>query len=90
MSCQTARTWSQILAGAALVLVLPLNCFAEVSLVFWLIIALIIGLLLAAIILVLVFYRCPSCGELLPTRTCVMPRFCPGCGANLEEKESMK
>ena len=74
---------SQGLAVAAVILALALCLFREINGVFWLIAALSGGLLLAAGVILLRFFRCPHCGRLLPSRS-GLTDFCPHCGERLQ------
>jgi len=85
MEYRKAKTVSDIFIAVAVVLWLSLFLFTESSFFNTMLIAVIIlglGLVTAAIILLVIYYRCPHCHRYIRVRGRT-PDYCPCCGEAL-------
>ena len=84
MTYQLVKKLSNFLAVFSVLLALGLYVFEETSLFFSFMSILAFTLLIAALILLLIYYRCPACEHLLPFRSYTPPKYCPHCGKKLD------
>ena len=82
MSYSKARFYSTILISIAIFVSLFLFAFEEITALFIILATFSIALLVCAFVIIIKFYRCPHCCNLLPVRSA--PRdYCPSCGKKL-------
>ena len=63
-------------------------CFSDYStIVLTVFFLLSVAALIGSMIYTLLYWRCPHCGEFMPTRTLDIPTYCPICGKKLDDEE---
>ena len=89
MTIRKANKWSVGLALSGVVILLACQLFEEANWVFWLFIGLGIAQVIAAIVISIVYIRCPACGSHFFHHRGV-PHFCPDCGEKVDLEKAYK
>ena len=84
MDHRQAYRFSNIFGIAGVLVGLCVYFFEEMNWCFYLVAATSGSLLLAALIITLLYYKCPHCHERLPARAFGPPAFCPHCGEKID------
>ena len=86
MDHKSAKTVCNAIGVLVAIILLLMWLFNYTPVFSEILVALLAACVLAVVVITLVWYRCPACGERLPTRAGKI-RHCPYCGSNLEETE---